>query len=424
MNDIIMKSFYQYIFFILLSLVSISLLAQESEENKKKDGSGFGGPDQVERQLDDDNTVKPSFFELGFIQPYFDFKKNLKENTGFGYGLDYTAAYFSANKSPGERYAGSGMARFYGSWNLVGKGENNTGALNFKVDHRHKYGAIPVAAFGSELGYAGAIMGTFNDEGFRLTNFYWRQFFLDRRIAMVAGLLDPTDYLDIYMLASPWQHFTNFMFSTGSSAMYIPNDATLGIAAAGYLSDHIYLMAGLVDNNSNPTKPLQSFETFFSKNQYFTSIEIGWVSARDRQFFDNIHLTYWHSDGSEQNSAPPGWGLTFSGTWLIQDKLMPFLRGGFTEDGGTLVQKAVSAGIGFQPDWDGSLFGAAIGWGEVNESTFGENLDNQITLEVFYRLQVSTHFAITPVVQYFINPALNPDASSIFVWGIRGRLVL
>ena len=404
--------------------ISVNTNAQEPEDDKKKDGSGFAGPDQVERQLQKDNETKESFFELDFLKPYFDFKKNLKEKSGFNYGLDYTAAYFSANKSLGESSAASGMVRLYGSWDLIGKGDENTGALNFKVDHRHKYEAIPVAGFGTELGYAGAIMGTFTAEGFRLTNFYWRQRFLDNRLVMVAGLLDPTDYLDIYMLASPWQHYTNFMFSTGSSAMYLPNDATLGIAAAGYLSDHIYLMAGIVDNNSDPTKPLQSFETFFSKHQYFTSVEVGWVSSKERQFFDNIHITYWHSDGSEQNAAPAGWGLSFSGTYLIQDKFMPFVRGGYTEDGGTLIQKAVSVGLGYQPVWAGSLLGGAIGWGEVNEATFEVGLDNQITMEVFYRFQISTHFAITPDVQYLINPALNPNASSIFLWGIRGRLVL
>ena len=95
--------------------------AQESEEDKKKDGRGFAGPDQVERQLQDDNEQKESFFELDFLKPYFDFKKNLKENSGFNYGLDYTAAYFSANKSLGESSAGSGMVRLYGSWNLIGK---------------------------------------------------------------------------------------------------------------------------------------------------------------------------------------------------------------------------------------------------------------------------------------------------------------
>jgi len=45
-------------------------------------------------------------------------------------------------------------------------------------------------------------------------------------------------------------------------------------------------------------------------------------------------------------------------------------------------------------------------------------------MEVFYRIQLSTRIAVTPDLQYIINPALNPDASSIFVWGVRARLAL
>jgi len=80
-----MKSIYQSIFILLFLLVSITLFAQETEEDKKKDGSGFAGSDQVERQLEDDNESKDAFFELGFLRPYFDFniKKIIFKNNRF-----------------------------------------------------------------------------------------------------------------------------------------------------------------------------------------------------------------------------------------------------------------------------------------------------------------------------------------------------
>ena len=396
---------------------------QESEKELKKKG-GFGGPDQVENQLAEDEKPKQPFFELGFMQPYFDFKNDLKEKTGFGYGLDYSTAYFSANKSMGYRNAGSGMVRFYGSGDLIGRGTENTGAFIFKVEHRHKYGAIPLQALGFEMGYVGMILPPFNNDGFRLTNFYWRQRFHDGRIALTVGLLDATDYLDVYGMASPWLHFTNFAFSTGSETMFVPNDVCLGIAIGGYITENIYAMAGINDANSNPTKPFKSFETFFSQSQYFKSLEIGWVSSRDRHFFDNIHLLYWHSDGSEFQGSLPGWGLNFSGTWFFHDKFMPFLRGGYARDGGSLLQKSVSAGLGWYQSTKSNVLGAAIGWGEINETTWVEGLNDQITMEVFYRLQLSSRLAVTPTVQFLLNPALNPDVSSIFLWGIRGRLAL
>jgi len=419
-----MKSIFQSFFILLFLLVSIIPFAQETEDDRKKDGSGFAGPDQVDRQLEADNEPKVSFFELDFIQPYFDFKKNLKENTGFSYGLDYTGAYYSANKSLGYKDAGGGMVRLYVSWDLVGRGGENRGGIITKVEHRHKYGAVALSAFAFEFGYIGSIEPTFHDEKFRLTNFYWRQFLLDGRIAFIAGLLDPADYLDVYMLASPWQHFTNLMFTTGSSTMYIPNDATLGLGVAGYITDHIYAIASLVDVNSNPTEPFKSFETFFSKHQYFKSIEVGWVSSRARQFFDNIHLTYWHTDASEETASPAGWGLAFSSSWYFNEIWLPFLRGGYSEGANTLIQKSITAGCGYQIVPGGNLLGAAIGWAEPNESTYSPDLRNQITMEVFFRLQVSTHIAITPDVQYLINPALYPDAASIFLWGLRARLAL
>jgi len=413
-------------FFIttLIFFLSSFLLAQESGDQKGQKKGGFGGPDQVEKQLEDDNKPKQSIFELGFLSPYFNFKDNLKESSGFGYGLDYSSLFLGANESLDLKSASSGMVRLYGSWELVGRGSENSGALNFKIEHRHKYGAIAPKAFGFNLGYVGMIDPPFNDDTWRMTHLYWRQRFNDGRISFVAGLLDATDYVDVYALASPWMHFMNFAFSTGSETIYIPNDAGLGVAIGIYLTDNIYVISGISDAGSDPTDPLKGFDTFFSNNDYFKNVELGWVTSKARHFFDNVHLTYWHSDGSDVTASLPGWGIAFSGTYYIDDKWLPFLRGGYAKDGGTLLQKSVTAGVGYQPVQGGNLLGAAIGWGEPNKTTFSEGLRNQYTFEVFYRIQLSTRIAITPDIQFLINPALNTDVSSIFLWGLRGRLAL
>jgi porin len=408
--------------FLLLLLISNILYAQDTTRSSK--GGSFGGPDQVENQLKTDSKPKQPFFEFGFAQPYFDFKDSLTAKTGLSVGLDYSAAYLKSNVSEGIDDASSGMVRLYGSWDLVGRGTKNTGALNFKVEHRHRFGEFTPKEFGFNMGYVGLEVPPFNNDEFRVTNFYWRQRFKEGKFAIIAGLLDATDYVDVYALASPWMHFMNFAFSTGSQAVYIPNDAALGLAAGGYVTDNIYVIAGISDAGSDPTKPVENFESFFENNNYFKVIEAGWVTSQDRHYFDNIHITYWNSDGSEVTSSLSGWGLAFSATHYINDKWLPFIRGGYADDGGTLLQKSLTTGVGYQKKSGGSLLGAAIGWGEINESTWAPGLDDQITMEVFYRAQVSSRFAITPDVQYLINPALNPDESSIFVWGLRGRISL
>ena len=276
---------------LLIFIFSMSsiFIAQEKGDKKagKKEG-GFGGPDQVERQLEEDNEPKESILELGFLQSYFDFKSNLKDNSGLSFGVDYSTVFLGANESLDEKNASSGMVRLFGSWDLVNRGEKNSGALIFKVEHRHKYSTIPPKEFGFNLGYVGMIEPPFNTDELRVTNFYWRQRLFDGKLSFVAGLLDATDYVDVYALASPWLHFMNFAFSTGSETVYIPNDAALGIAVAGMLTDNIYIIANVSDAGSDPTDPLKNFESFFSNNDYFKSVELGWVSSKDRFFFDNI----------------------------------------------------------------------------------------------------------------------------------------
>lgn len=206
--------------------------------------------------------------------------------------------------------------------------------------------------------------------------------------------------------------------------MYIPNDAALGAAIGGYLTDNVYLMAGITDAGSDPNKPWKSFETFFTNNDYFTSVELGFVSRADRFILDNIHVTYWHSNGSDVTASLPGWGFAFSASWFFGEKWLPFLRGGFARDGGTLLQKSISNGFGYQPKPNGNVLGIGFNWGEPNETTFEKGLMDQYTFEVYYRAHLSSRIAITPDVQFLINPALSLHESSIFLWGIRARLAL
>ena len=51
-------------------------------------------------------------------------------------------------------------------------------------------------------------------------------------------------------------------------------------------------------------------------------------------------------------------------------------------------------------------------------------LDDQSTLEAFYRIQIAQNFAITPSIQILSDPALNPDEDEITVISLRLRLTL
>ena len=385
---------------------------------------GFGGPDSTEKMLQKDAGPKHPVFPTVVLGGVRDWKKGLQDQHGFAFSIDYSAAMLNS-EGFSEDDAASGMVRFYGAWELVKRGQAASGALVWKVEHRHRYSDVPPSDFAiDEQGYVGLHEPPFSNQGARVTNLYWRQRFNDGNTTVVAGFLDATDYVDVYALASPWMHFMNFAFSTGSATMALPNDANIGIAAATMLGENFYVIGGINDTNSDPTDILEGFDTFFGDNEYFKSLEIGWTSAPAQLVLDNYHLTVWHKDAQDELAVRDGWGVNFSFTRYLNERWLPFLRGGWAEDGGSLLEKSLSAGFGYQRAPGRDLIGVGINWGDPNEDTFGSDLDDQFGAEAFYRMNVGQNLALTIDVQYLSDPALNPDESSLWMGNLRVRWAL
>jgi len=391
------------------------------EPHRQRPTPRFGGPDAVGVLLHGDAADLQPLLDLGFMQSWLDLKQKIDDKLGLDFELEYTGVYFNASDSPGEDTGSSGMFRLFGTLDLVSDG---AGALIFKLDHRHRYATIPASALGFEIGYVGLFEPPFSDQKTRLTNLYWRHRWKDGRIALTAGFLDTTDYVDAFALASPWKHFMNFVFSTGSAAVSLPDDATFGVAAGGFLTDSIYLIGSIADTNADPTDPFKGFESFFDTAEHFKSLEIGWTRSPERLIFDNIHATFWHADERKEAGVPDGWGAALSFSTWIDDTWMPFLRAGFAEDAGGLLSSSISTGFGYQWVQGRDLLGVGFNWGRPNAASFGEGLDDQYTLELFYRWQLARQLAVTPDLQVLWNPALDPTRDTLWVFGIRARIVL
>ncbi|MCZ6788172.1 MAG: carbohydrate porin, partial [Planctomycetota bacterium] len=337
---------------------------------------------------------------------------------GLAFGLDYTAVYLKADNSPGEDEAAGGIFRFFGSWTLTGRGTDNTGSLVYKVENRHRLASIPPNALGFETGYLGFLGAPFGDQGWMLTNLYWQQRTRGERLNFVAGWIDATDYLNIYGLVSPWLHFLNLEFETGST-IPLPNQG-LGAAVGAMLTDTLYLVAGLTDTNGDPTSPEDGFDTFFNDHEFFTHVEIGYTPSFERRYLDNVHLMLWHADERENAQVPDGWGANFSAAKFIDDKWMPFFRAGWSEDGGALLQASVTGGAGFYFKKNRDVLAFALGWGKPTDNA----LRDQYTAEIFYRFQIAQNLALTPSLQFVIDPALNPAEDEIIYFGLRLRFSL
>jgi len=418
--------------FILSVLAVIAVMAITAspvlaeEDTASRQGVNFGGPNTVGNQLLEDAEIKGAVIEKRALQSWFDWKQKLQEEKGISLGIDYSAVYMKSGTDglTGLDTGSGGMLRFFGSWDLVGKGTKDTGALVWKIEHRHKYTDIPPKGLGFELGYVGLFEPPFSDQGGRVTNLYWRQRLNEGKSTLIGGFLDVTDYVDAFVLGSPWTGFMNFAFSTGSASAFTPNDSTLGAAGATMISDNLYLIGGLTNAYADPTSPFEGFDTFVSDNEYYASLELGWTLSKDSIYTDNAHVTVWHVDESLNAGTPGGWGTAFSYVRYLNKNLMPFIRGGYADEGGSLLQKSLSAGFGYQAVGSRDLLGVGVNWGEPNESSFGPGLRDQFTTEVFYRFQLAEQLALTPDLQLLVNPALNPNEDRVWVAGLRARLAM
>lgn len=395
--------------------------AQSSENESKSNIRPRLSPDEVENQIIMDREANP-LYESKLLAPIHDWKNGVAERTGFNWSLDYSALFMSVNNSPGEDSASGGMVRFFGYWDLVNRGGPNKGSLNWKVENRHSYTDVPPSGLGFESGYVGLFEPPFSDQQTRMTNLYWKQYFAEGKWATVLGFIDSTDFVDVYLLASPWTGFNNFVYSTGSAAMDLPNDASLGVAAGGMVAEKVYIQAGIVDANSDPIEPFEGFDNVADESDFFKWVEIGFTPKQDKLYFDNVHVTFWHID-ERANGTPEGWGLNASWQQWINDKWLPFVRGGYTEDSGSLLEKSVTVGVGYQPVPMRGVIGFGFNWGKPNETSFGD-LDDQYTTELFWRYQLTKELAVTPSIQYIKDPALNPDEDSLWAFGLRVRVAL
>jgi len=382
----------------------------------------FGGPSSIVGQLEADRKTGASLLDVDrAARPIRDLTDRLNRDYGVRLGLDYNALYQHASESLDKQNAAGGVLRFYGTAQVFDQASGHPGAIEFKVENRHRLGTdISPSALAGQIGYAGLTAVPFSDAGTILTNLYWHQALYENRLAYILGIVDVTDYVGVYGLVNPWTDFINLAFSTDPT---IPApDQGLGAGVRWTPARNYYFLAGLAGANSDPHDPAGSIDSFFEDGEYFTHVEAGWYGEWESRFEDNIHLTLWQADERTEAGIPDGWGAAFSLSKKLDEWWLPFVRIGYADGGGALLERSVSAGFARYSSNKKGVLGLGLNWGQPNRETFGTVASDQYTLEAYYRLQIVDNLAVTPDIQLIKNPALNADDDLIWVVGLRARL--
>lgn len=369
----------------------------------------IGGTTSVgsQLQLDDQVAGEP------LLEPWHVFKSELKERAGFDFSIDYATLYQVASDSlTGNDDAFSGVFRFYGKWELLGRGSKNTGSLVWKVENREKLGGDVVpGALGGNLGYLGVVGASFTDAGWFMAPLYWEQFLADGRVGLVAGRIDSLDFVDISGYTGQWRRFQNGSLLVNSTIPY--PDVGLGAGAGGKIGDDWVLGATIHDANG----AVNEFDFLVDGAEFFKQAYLSWSPDRSRRLDRAVHLTVWHADERTERGIDDGWGVGVSANWLFDNGLMPFVRLGLAEGEAARADGTVVLGALYRPANEIGELGLAFGW----ESLSDDSLGDQKALEAFFRWDVNRNFSLTPSLQVLIDPALNPSDDIVLVGGVRAR---
>jgi len=385
---------------LMVAALFFSQAVYANVKNIYDDIPEFGGPEQVNNRIAKDSANR----ELPL-------KEQLAAD-GIDIAIDYSAVAFNISDTlvGADDSASGGMLRFYGSWKAT-----DNGSLIWKVEHRHSYTDTEPRFIGFNGGVSALEVPPFSDQGGRLTNLYWKQSFNNKDATVIAGFLDATDYVDVYAVASPWTGFMNFAFSTGATTMALPGDAALGLAGATMIGENFFIIAGIADMESDPTKP---FSSLLDESHFFKTVELGWTSAKDQIYVDNFHITFWDADESLEQGQGEDSGVNISASKMMGSWL-PFLRVGIADNGSLLgIEKSVSTGFAlYGLGGKSNTLGTAINWADANAN------DEQITLEAFYLMKLTPFWELTPDIQIVQNPVNNPDEDQLMILGLRTRLI-
>lgn len=380
---------------------------------------GFSGPAATGAQLEEDDIVKKPVFRFPAFdrafKPWFDKKRQLKEEHGLAIGFDYRSLYQSASDVPAgvDDSASSGIFRMLGKWELLNRGTKNVGALVFSVENRHAYGDdIAPADLGFSIGYLGIPGTLFSDVDTILGDFNWQQLLNDGQTGLIIGRYDPNDFFDVLGYQNPSTSFQNAAILLDTS-IALPDWST-GIGVGHWLNEQWYIKGAINDANGVAAKT----NFFDDSGELYTTAELGWSPSRAQRYFNNIHVTAWHVDEREKAGVGESDGIAVGANWTFDEKLMLFLKAGWSDGPAPLYNESVTAGMIYYVAARSDLVGLGINWGDPAD----DSLREQVTSELFYRLQLAENLAITPSIQLLDNPSLNPAEDKIWLTGVRLRV--
>ncbi len=409
---------------ILVCCIPRFVFAQQELET---DHLPVDNPGSIMQELKEDAKKKDYLFQFpgvdGVLKPWYDFKADLSENHGFNFGIAFTHLYQWASDTVGPEDKASGFdLNIDGAWTFRGRGTDSPTILGFQFIYRDTLDSeVPPLTLFTQIGslYSGGVAYGETDPSVAQL---WIQQKFKNVFGFRAGKIFPITAYDFF----PFKNFrTDFVdFNHATNATIPLPDYGLGTFVQYRPKSNVYLRLGTHDANADVEK--SGFDTY--DGELFSIFEAGFDPGfmeriPGRPPFGDVHVSIWHHDKLDKVGVDDGWGVGFTAQQRF-GRFTPFARYGYADveiNGPTSVKYMANVGLAIDGIFgqENDRIGVGYTWSDPADKT----LDNQSTIDAYYRVHVTPEIAMSPTLQVIFDPVRNPDEDVVSVLGIRTRLV-
>ena len=377
---------------------SVSDLLRELRERRER---------RVEKWIDDRKILE-------LLKPSGDARKWLHDKAKLEIAIQQLIIYQRATGSRNPNDTGISNSTFFGQWHLIDHPSFGKGGLGYFFERRDNLADATVSEFSNEVGTAWDT----NDFGIATRNrtalrqLWWEQRIFDEKLVLTIGKLHTENYYDINSFAgSGSTKFISQPFAVNPTRLF-PSDA-LGLNVTIYPSKNYYLTFGFNDANGKPTTT--GFNSI-DESEFFKAFLFGLTPVLEGLGQGNYRFTFWHTD--ETDDHEDGLGFLISFDQELGESLGVFLKYGYSEPKLDRIEHLISTGFVIRDPWriKGDLLGIGFSWDSPSN-----RVRDEYSIELFYRLQLTTHVQLTPSVDFIFNPSEKEDSGALAVFGFRFR---
>ena len=373
----------------------------------------------VEAELISSDTKKKAIYPVDEVHYIFtglySLKDKIHDRIGLAFSVDYsTLMQYASFTESGNDTAASSVFRILGTWLAYGDPEGTSGLLVWKTETRNSLFARPVPR---DMGFdTGSALSTANYKqlDWGITDLYWKQKFQGGKQGFAVGHMDPGDWADQYPLLNAWTSFINDAFYNNPTES-IPKRG-LGKAGQVFFTDTMYVSGGVHDANGKDSK--FNFSDMLENSEFFIWGEIGYRHNTSVSAKQNAHIHLWHQNAVEEKDIGESSGITYTHSMITKKGGVAFIRAGYSEGDAPQMRRFIGGGMSYKPFGRDTL-GIATSWGSPPD----KSLRDQITSEIFYRIQMTQNLTFTLDFQLTYEPSHTLETSWLYIPGLRMRFV-